>query len=372
MKNFIPIFVMVFVLISCEDGQVRNKAVSTQTFDGGIDTGGSNDYMGKPMESYIIDVTTLPEYETEVLPVLKNLDEKLPRFSKILKSSINNRSWYLLPGELKTLPNHNIAVPSNVNTDQFALHSEKSVWLSADKRESYDSEIDRATHILHEMVMAVKVDGNLKRRKIENKPIVTNNEYDEIRSLTRLLMSKDFSAEELDLTLRKNNFYNSGDTLDLVKLHPFDLLPAGSMEFENTEDFFAYVDNVRYSKSYKRYGLEEPVRAQVEDFCSYEITKTSVKVKVFDKGGKATSNKTVTFSEKVDYSIKDQSVSEKYISKKKTNGDVSEAQMAHLYYLKDELLYIEIYNVYKDQFIKEWTANSIPSTYTMCINRSLQ
>lgn len=360
---------------SCRDHSKQiSTAQATPIKEGGTDTGGSNDFMNRPLESYIIDVESLQEYQEYIAPLMSRLDQKLPRLSSTLRNSLKNRTWYLVPGALNALPNYNIAFPVSNETEQFALHSEKAVWLSLEKRGQYTNSKDLATHVLHEIVMAVKVDGNLKRRKVTKKSIVTEAEYDQIRTITKILMDDldSYSAKDLDLLLKSNKFYNSGDTLDLIRMHPYENIPLGNADFTSTEEFFAYADSIRFAKSYKRYGLPEPDMSKVEDFCTYELTKGGLKVTTLDQNGNGAQTKTLEFSERVDFKNKSSRVSEKFITQSRASDNKDLAHMAHLYYLDNELLFIEIYEVYRDQFTNEWSHYSIPNDYIMCVNRSLQ
>lgn len=393
MKRYIILITIMIlpVLISCTNSDSHHSQ-NTQTFDGGSDTGGSNDFMGKPIESYAIkDLSELSEYRY-IEPILKKLEEKNPAFAEMLKDSIAKRTWYLVPGTLKHISNYTVAAPLSETTGQYALHSEKSVWISEQKRKETNNEADRALHILHEMIMAVKVDGNLRLRKITEREFITQTEYDEIRGLSVLLFHDidSYSAEDLQSYLKQNHFFRAYEILDLVQLHPYETLPAGFLDFDSVEEFYSYSYGNRFIKSVTRYGYK-PDPNKKPNYCKYNLeTLKKLTVSTYDEDGavlintkegypdKWTGTGTIEFSQLVEYKKTKERLSVRFITDTYIEGNETKAHMAHMYYIKDDLLFLEMYKVRKlppeEQSgpWAEWTHESISEWYILCVNGGLK
>lgn len=194
MKNKIILILTVLLTISCSSENVQT---------GGTDIGGSNSILGKPIESYAVNVSQLPEYKDYLHYIFAELDIVLPSLSRTLRNALAvSRTWYIVPIELQKLPNSKIGIPSSTATTQYALHTKKSVWISGIERNKIVDPLDAATHILHEVVMSLRVDQNS-----ESKTILTTQDYEDIRALTSYLMKRDFESVELQNFLNKHHFF---------------------------------------------------------------------------------------------------------------------------------------------------------------------
>lgn len=403
MKNIV-ILIVLLLAVSCKNTSTQNNAqnnaqTDSQAFDGGADIGGSNDYMGKPMESYIVDVKDLPEYQQIIKPLLVKIEQKLPRLSKLIYPSIQNRTWYLLPGPLKHISNVTIAVPSANSTDQFALHSQKAVWISEEKRAQYLSENNMnglATHILHEIIMAVKVDGNLRIRKIIDSEFLSPKDYDEIRSLVHILMNEfdTYTSEELNAFLTENEFYNSNKTLSLIQIHPMQKTPLGDLLSDRDdvaiEAIYVYASQNKNKKSLiidnniagnPHPTTYEPDSGPQANFCVYELDfLNKLSLRTYNSSGKPLVNsksgrpdqwdgsKSIEFKENIKYKkFANGRASIKFIGEKQIINGEEQAELAHINLYNDEVIFIEIYNAVKKDSV--WKPTGIQDFYIFCLNR---
>lgn len=246
-----PIFgliVLSFLTLSCgkNSSPTQSQSVADTTADGGSVTGGSNSIDGKSIEEYVIRVQELPEYQSVLNPIITRLEYLSPRLAIQLKNSLSyTRTWYLVPGELQSISNQEIAVPLSKQTGQFALHYQKSVWLSHDKRQTLlntrKSEALKisAKHILHEMVMSIRVDKNLKNKT----KALSEKDYEDIRAVTDYLFSRSYMAHDMENFLAIHGFSNESadpesiyDTLNL----PRDLL-IKKLDISTGDKLFRYL-----------------------------------------------------------------------------------------------------------------------------------
>lgn len=121
---------------------------------GGLDIGGGgNGVEKKTLEGWKIpDLNKLPAFERLHEKVISKLKVRFPKLAADIMHIAEERSWYLIPVELKTLPAAKIGVSFRI--DQIALQKLKEIWISDlifSKMEPQDQEI----LILHELLMGV-------------------------------------------------------------------------------------------------------------------------------------------------------------------------------------------------------------------------
>jgi len=117
------------------------------------DSGGGNSYKGRPLESYIRDVTTLPTFQSQLGLVMKSLEDRDPGLAKIIHS-ILKKNWYFIRGDLQGLPQGKIG--SAVPTEQVALQTFQDVWINTDLFDPMKPE-DQGKLILHEILMGLRL-----------------------------------------------------------------------------------------------------------------------------------------------------------------------------------------------------------------------
>jgi len=123
--------------------------------EGGIDGGGGgNGLSGKPLESFRVDLTQKTAYKRLRENVLNKLTVSFPQLAADLLHITEERSWYLIPTELRNLPAAKIGV--SFKTDQIALQKLKEVWVN-DLLFAKMAESEQETLILHELLMGVRL-----------------------------------------------------------------------------------------------------------------------------------------------------------------------------------------------------------------------
>lgn len=128
---------------------------SNNNADGGIDGGGGgNGVNRKPLESFRVDLGQVTSYQRIKTKVIDKLAVRFPMLAADLLHIAAERSWYLIPTELKNLPASKIGV--SFKTDQIALQKLKEIWIN-DLIFSTMSVEDQDILILHELLMGVRL-----------------------------------------------------------------------------------------------------------------------------------------------------------------------------------------------------------------------
>lgn len=123
--------------------------------EGGIDGGGGgNGVNRKPLESFRVDLEQVASYQRIKVKVIDKLVVRFPKLAADLLHIAAERSWYLIPTELKNLPASKIGV--SFKTDQIALQKLKEIWIN-DLIFSTMSVEDQDILILHELLMGVRL-----------------------------------------------------------------------------------------------------------------------------------------------------------------------------------------------------------------------
>jgi hypothetical protein len=121
------------------------------TFSGG----GGNGINGRAIETYSVDIESLPEYKRVILPILRKMAAGRPDvLVTYLTWAVKNKAWYFVPVELEKLPKEKIQL--SFQSDQLARHLENEVFIYAP---AYSDRTinERAALLMHEMVMAAKL-----------------------------------------------------------------------------------------------------------------------------------------------------------------------------------------------------------------------
>lgn len=157
---------------------------------------GGNGLQGRPLESYIQDITSFAEYQEIVAPALALLKRKLPAFATEIENGATRKSWYLIPMDLRTLPSWRIGVA--FPTDQIALQTLGAVWIDQDLYGRM-AKVDRAILLMHELLMAHRLAA---RREI------SSSDYDDVRTMTDVLIrtQQNYDAKDLSDLVAKLNY----------------------------------------------------------------------------------------------------------------------------------------------------------------------
>lgn len=122
---------------------------------GGVDgVGGGNGFAKKSLESWKVDLTKLPAFERLHEKVISKLKVRFPNLAADLLHIAEERSWYVIPVELRTLPTAKIGV--SFRTEQIALQKLKEIWISDLIFGAMDP-VDQEMLILHELLMGVRL-----------------------------------------------------------------------------------------------------------------------------------------------------------------------------------------------------------------------
>lgn len=392
MKKIALYFICLGFLTSCQK-EVRVYTYAEQPAQGGADSGGSNEYMGKPIESYAVDVTSFPEYQEVVLPILNKLNEIHPRFAKLLKkSSLSGRTWYLVPGSLKKIPNATISFPFLNETEQYALHTEKSIWLSSEKREQSSNLQIKGLHILHEMVMAVMVDGNKRDRQLTSSTFITEKEYDQIRGLVFILNNQldTLSTAALSDYLKKNGFYRGFLNFELVRFKkaPSKLFKVfdgtrAKITMNSAEEFFNLLDsnpdvipNKDTDTNYCNYRIDDYQQLTMDlyNHAGSPVNKTDLKG----------SDDFLTWVTEGRVDFNQISSQAEYLGVRTATwvnefsfcdfAGYNHANAITLSYIKNELVFFQVYKAYQHHSYTNgaWKNKNLKDGYILCVNRNLQ
>jgi hypothetical protein len=198
------LFCVTLSLIAC-----HKLAIST-TNSGGTDIGGSNILFGKPVEASVVNVKKdFKEYNEILIPILNNIRDQVPGFYDLLEKSLSSRTWYLFPGKIEQLVTGQIGVPLKVDIGQYAIHTPYAVWISEEERAKLIRESNlesAAVHLLHEMVMAIRVDQNLKNNPSANS-ILSLQDYEDIRAVVVFIFNKTNTVTDFQELLFQRHFY---------------------------------------------------------------------------------------------------------------------------------------------------------------------
>lgn len=120
---------------------------------GPSDGGGGDTCNNKMIESYRVDIETLEEYQTYIIPILKRIEadpEKKISSSPFLIST-HLRNWYLIDCKLNEVPKERKGL--YLETYQTAIHTNREVFIESGSYKKMEKE-EKAKLLFHEMVMA--------------------------------------------------------------------------------------------------------------------------------------------------------------------------------------------------------------------------
>ncbi len=173
-------------------------------FAGGEASGGGNGYQGVPLESYAVDLVSLPEFKEIVSPMLYRLQQKLPGLKEDLTRVYESKNIYLIPALLEHIPSYVVGV--TFKTDQLALQTQGSIWIDSVYYDRMRPR-EKATLLVHELVMGLVLarDGiswecsRPMRGQMCDAVEIRREDYESVRRVTRILLEEldRFSADRL-------------------------------------------------------------------------------------------------------------------------------------------------------------------------------
>ncbi|WP_413583308.1 hypothetical protein [Bdellovibrio sp. HCB288] len=125
---------------------------------GGTDSGGDNGVQGRNIEDYAVNIQKEANYLQFVLPIITKLAETHPRFASDMVHIANERTWYMVPVELKALRASQIGLKfADESVQQFALQNLRSIWINTKYYNAFESPESKGRLILHEILMGVRL-----------------------------------------------------------------------------------------------------------------------------------------------------------------------------------------------------------------------
>lgn len=146
----------VCLLLGCQNnaqGPVASGPTVKDTVQGPSDGGGGDTCNGRLIESYRVDVTTLPEYEIYVKPMLLRMIEKSngkDTGSPFMMTPMS-KSWFFVDCKLQDIPKERKGL--FLETYQLAIHTNREIYVDAAAYASMAIE-EKAKLLIHEMTMS--------------------------------------------------------------------------------------------------------------------------------------------------------------------------------------------------------------------------
>ncbi len=128
-------------------------AASGNTLQGPSDGGGGDTCNGKMIESYKVDITTLPEYKDLIQPILDKItaqDKAGGTSASPFAFTPKIKNWYIVDCKLQDIPKERKGL--YLETYQTAIHTSHEVFIDATSYNGMAKE-EKAKLLLHEMVM---------------------------------------------------------------------------------------------------------------------------------------------------------------------------------------------------------------------------
>lgn len=176
------------------------------------DRAGGNGVNGRPLESWVKDITQFNEFQTIVAPAIEKLKSKSPQLAANLLRVAHLKNWYFLPVRLPEIPSERLGV--TFKTDQYALQSQREIWFDDDLYQNLKQPSFRAMILTHELVMGLKLSALYSTNPACSERVrsyaceLTNSDYESVRDLSIIILEKQnkYSAQELSKYLNDNNF----------------------------------------------------------------------------------------------------------------------------------------------------------------------
>jgi hypothetical protein len=191
------------------------------------DRGGGNGYKGRPLESYVKDITQFKEFQTIVAPAIENLRKKVPTLAEDLLRVANLKNWFFVPVRLPEIPSERIGV--TFKTDQYALQSIKEIWFDDDLYKGMTQDSYRAMILMHELVMGLKLssfytlNSYCSATNYSSSCQLTRSDYESVRGLSIMILKTQdkFTVNEIKKYLADNHFGEYKSNSDLNHLSTF-------------------------------------------------------------------------------------------------------------------------------------------------------
>lgn len=149
-------------------GASSAPAANTPVLQGTVSGGGGNGCKAKTFELDAKRISTLPEYQYVLKPLLRRIEEQGgDPFLTYLLWAAEEKVWYFVPCQLQKLSTEQVGVA--IQSDQLALHGEHGIYIYSDPELKTDASIKsqqsyaqqdlktKAGLLLHEMVMGARL-----------------------------------------------------------------------------------------------------------------------------------------------------------------------------------------------------------------------
>ncbi|WP_413586183.1 hypothetical protein [Bdellovibrio sp. HCB274] len=126
--------------------------------NGGTASGGDNGVQGRNIEDYAVNIQKESNFVQFVLPIITKLAETHPRFASDMLHIAGERTWYMVPVELKALKASQIGLKfADESVQQFALQNLRAIWINTKFYNGFESAESKGRLILHEILMGVRL-----------------------------------------------------------------------------------------------------------------------------------------------------------------------------------------------------------------------
>lgn len=122
------------------------------------DAGGGSGVNNRNLERYAFKLLKNDLFKTHILPIIETLHRTHPRFASDMIHIAIERKWYMLDVRLNKLPAEVIGVSFQDETlQQMALQNLRAVWIDSKIFNADPSDEVRASLLLHEIIMGVRL-----------------------------------------------------------------------------------------------------------------------------------------------------------------------------------------------------------------------
>lgn len=259
------ILISLSFLFGCQKNeQLAFRKSQNSIYQGPSDSGGGDTCNGKLIESYKVDVTTLPEFKLYLKPIFEKLvlgdfKKELNKSSSPFEFSTKMKNWYFIDCKLKEIPNEKKGL--YLESYQTAIHTSREIFIDLT---SYNlmSEEEKSKLILHEIVMAYYLTKYLSIEQICKISNICNSEYLKISSwkMFRPEVYKSLNEEDHQkirhvmswLWSNKNNL-NKENFITLLKNNDFDKRFSLSAEIEKNKPIQVQILPESLIRMFKKY-----------------------------------------------------------------------------------------------------------------------
>lgn len=194
--------------------------------------GGGNGLKGRALESYIVhDLNKQSYYTAFIAPLIMQLTDEYPQLAADFVYMTRERDWYFIPSEIDQISKNILG--TYAATDQMAIQDLNKVWVNSLLFDKMASDEDKATLIVHEILMGVRLMqfknkqdlciAKAARHLVRSKPEEISKKDDTVTlqpgSEARYTQDKDDCRKTYPLLsgVQKQNFNLVNEDYDLIR-----------------------------------------------------------------------------------------------------------------------------------------------------------